>query len=98
MLVLQDFLPLAATCDSCAACSAGQPGAGAKEPDAGALAARLQEVAAAQGELTVELPADFFSSPQVCLPHSLEHRAQLAALWVCCLDILPLQRYCFYCH
>jgi hypothetical protein len=29
------------------------------------LAARLQEVAAAQVELTVELPADFFASPQV---------------------------------
>jgi hypothetical protein len=46
-------------------CSAGQPVGDAGEPDALALAARLQEVAAAQLELTVELPADFFASPQV---------------------------------
>ncbi len=36
------------------------------QPDAAAFRARLQAVAAAQqGELTVELPADFFASPQV---------------------------------
>lgn len=38
------------------------------QPDARALAERLQEVAAAQGELTVELPSDFFASPQVLQP------------------------------
>lgn len=50
---------------SCCVCFEGQLCTGAGEPDIHTLAARLQEVAAAQVELTVELPADFFASPQV---------------------------------
>ena len=56
---------LCTTANAVRARDAGQVNGGAGEPDADTLAARLQEVAAAQVELTVELPADFFASPQV---------------------------------